>query len=310
MVLVMQGFVECYDVGGTNIRGALIDIENHINKPACSSCKTIKGSPQEFFKQIKGISKKMREEFFSLGYKPQNILAVSLGLPGPVRNNMLLAAPPMHISSSMDVVAGLKDDVKEPIFVENDMKAAVRAELKLGIGKKLKNFCLLTISTGIGVGVVADGNVIREASAEFGHIVLERDLERANKCSCGKYGCWVAQSSGYGIELLSEKFLKRKIDAKEFFDMYDSNDKNAGDIVEVIKDYNAHGIGNIVNVFYLDAIVVMGSIGLNRFKIVIPSKEEIGKYAINDVPRVVPTELGDDIGLLGAYMVARDNLKR
>ncbi len=293
--------IECYDVGGTNINGSLIDKQGNII--VSQSCKTIRGNPIEFVKQIKRLSSSLRV------HSPKNIDAVSLGLPGPVENGILIESPPMKLHSRLDLISELNKDIKEPIYIDNDLKTAIRAELCLGIGRRVKNFYLLTISTGIGTGIVLDRKLLTGGTyGEFGHCILERDANKANECGCGRRGCWVAMSSGYGIEITAEKKFKKHLTVEDLFEMYNIGDTKVREIVRKVRDYNAHGIGNMVNAFPVDVIVVMGSIGLNQFKTIIPSPEEISRYTINKIPEIVPTKLGDTIGLLGAYMLAREKL--
>ena len=184
----------------------------------------------------------------------------------------------------------------------------MRAESKLGIGKNTSNFCLLTISTGIGAGLVLNGKVLGGVSGEFGHCVLERDVSKANRCSCGRLGCWGAMASGQGIDLTIKKEFNHSLTVKGLFESYESGDRKAKEIVDNIKDYNAHGIGNILNALPVDAVVLMGSIGLQQFHHIIPPLEQIGRYTINKIPNIMPTPLGDNVGLLGAYILACEKL--
>jgi predicted NBD/HSP70 family sugar kinase len=229
---------------------------------------------KDFMKQIKEIS-----EFLRTDIPPKKIKAVSIGIAGPVKNNMLLEFPSLNIRKKIDVVRKLKKKIKQPIFIINDMKAAAWAELKYGIGRSVKNFYILTMSTSIGAGLVINGNVVKGFFGEFGHDVLDR---KNNKD-------WGSLSGGGRIEILTKRKMKN---------------------LKIIRDYNAHGIGNMLNAFSVDRIVIMGSIGLKQFSKVMPSKNEIRKYTINKIPKIVKTKLGDNIGLLGAYAFATEKLKK
>lgn len=296
--------IECYDVGGTNIRGALIEYgSKKIIKS--ESSKTVRRDSNRFVEQIKDMSISLRNSILS---SQIDILAVSLGLPGPVKNAILLESPPLRFHSKLDIPSELKKYIKETIFVDNDLNVAAKAELHLGVGKTVETFYLLTISTGIGVGIVLNGNVINGTSGEFGHNVLERDLNKANKCSCGRMGCWVAMASGYGIESIIKNKFKNDITVENLFEIYNNGDEKAKEIIDMVRDYNAHGIGNMLNALQVDTVVIMGSIGLNQFNSILPSPEEIKKYTINEVPKIQPTRLGSNIGLLGAYISACEKL--
>lgn len=299
----MPGLIECYDVGGTKILGALMQKNGKITRAI--ECKTIKGSPKALIMQIRDLSKALRESVSS----EFKIAGVSLGLPGPVENGFLLESAPMKINSKFNVARELGRHFKEPVFIANDLKAAAKAELNFGLGKTVKKFFLLAISTGIGSGLVMNGKAMDCFFGEFGHTTLERDLKKAKKCSCNRLGCWAAMSSGFGIESIIEKELKTRITVEDFFRLSES-DKKIKKIVWQIRDYNAQGIGNMLNAFSVDAIVLMGSIALNQFDKIIPKPREIKKYTIGKVPKIVPSKLGSKIGLLGAFVFADEKLGR
>jgi len=292
--------IECYDVGGTNIRGALVASDSP-EIILSKSIKTVRGNPKKILKQILEISAFLRDS-------KEKVIAVSLGVPGPVVDGVMQKSPPLQLSNPLDFSSELNKEIKEPIYVDNDLNAAAMAELHMGIGKQVKNFNLLTMSTGIGVGIVIDGRILGGACGEFGHNVLERNPKLANKCSCGNTGCWVAMASGYGIGQIASKEIGR-MTARDLFELYRSGNPIAKRIVERARDYNAHGIGNILNAFPTDALVIMGSMGLNEFNHIIPPVKEIKKYTINKIPKIIPTKLGEEIGIFGTYFVAKEKNK-
>src|SRR3989338_8095221 len=213
--------IECYDIGGTWTRAAVFDEEGTI----------IARKKQSSNKYIEAV---VRELHKKLAVKSERI---SIAVPGPVKNNILLSAPPLNIENKMNLRNLLKDLGK--IYVHNDLKAATEAELKYGIGKHCKNFYLLTLSTGIGAGVVINRNQIKDASCEFGHNVVERSHNLAFKCGCGNYGCWSSLTSGKGIENLAAYFLGEKISAKDVFELAEKGDSKCEDILAKVRSYNA-----------------------------------------------------------------------
>lgn len=294
-----MNLIECYDIGGTNLRGAIFDSE--ADKILTEKIiETKKGNIEIFLKQIKDVS-----DFLRANVNSNDIKNIVLGVPGPVENNIILGLPPLQIKEKIDIISKLTEiGVKQNIYALNDIDAAVLAEKHFGEGQDLKSLCLVTISTGIGAGTIIDGKII--PGGEYGHNILERD---GPICSCGRKGCWVALSSGYAIEKAAEKIYGRKISSKEFFKLYEFGDKKVKELVKKIRDYNAHGFGNIVNAVCVDKIIIMGSVGLEQFDKIIPSKEEIKAYAINKIPDIVSTKLGKNIGLLGAYVFGKNKLE-
>jgi|TARA_B100000959_G_scaffold281160_1_gene344598 predicted NBD/HSP70 family sugar kinase len=285
--------IECYDIGGTNIRGALI-ADGRIQKLSFN-VETIKGNIASLVQQVKNISTALRKQL-----NHQNrVKAVSMGVPGPVKNGIMLGSKPLNIGEDVEFQYLLGDYFNVPLIVGNDLNMAARGELALGKYKGLQNFCLLTISTGIGVGIVINGTLY-DRKTESGHNILETDHRLANPC-LGHSGCWSAQSSGAAIDQTAMK-LGVKMTTSEIF-----KDSRFQGAINKVREYNAHGIGSLVNAYDPEKIIVMGSLGLEQFDRIIPSAEMIRRYTlIRDIPEIVPTTLVENIGLYGAYFEAKN----
>jgi glucokinase len=282
--------IECFDIGGTNIRGALIE-DGKIKGSVCFET-SIRNDPDALTRQIKSISKVIRGK--QTDFDVEKIKAVSIGVPGPVEGDIMYGSKPLEIEERVNFSHRLKDYYKIPVLLENDMNMAVNAELAMGVGKTIKNFCLVTISTGIGIGFVVDGQIYNRKT-EIGHCVIEKDLDAANPCQ-GHSGCWGAQASGDGIKKSLEK-LGLNLDVAQIFE-----DPAHASLVEQVKDYNAHGFGILVNAYDPEKIVIMGSVGMKQFNRIIPDKKSIAKYTlVQTIPDIEPTLIGGDIGLYGAY---------
>ena len=288
--------IECYDIGGTNIRGALI-ADGHIQKPSVNM-ETTKGNIASLVQQIKNISTALRKQL-----NHQNrVTAISVAVPGPVKNGIMLGSKPLDIDKDVEFQHLLGDYFNVPLIVGNDLNMASCGELALGKFKDVQNFCLLTISTGIGVGIVINGTLY-DRKTEIGHNILETDPRLANPC-LGHSGCWSAQSSGAAIDQTAMK-LKMKITTSEIF-----KDSRFQGAINKVREYNAHGIGSLVNAYDPEKIIVMGSLGLKQFDRIIPSPEMIRRYTlIRDIPEIVPTALGENIGLYGSYFGAKKFLR-
>jgi glucokinase len=290
--------IECFDIGGTNIRGVLI--EDGKIKSSVYVEASIRNHPDALIKQIKNISNTIRAREKDLDI--ENIKAVSIGVPGPIDGDIMFGSKPLEIEERVNFPYRLKDYFKIPILVENDMNMAVNAELAMGVGKQTKNFCLVTISTGIGVGLVVNGQIYNRKT-EIGHSVIEKNFDVANPCQ-GHSGCWGAQASGDGIKKTLEK-LGVKIDVAQIF-----ADPAYVSLVQLVKEYNAHGFGILVNAYDPEKIIIMGSVGMKQFDRIIPDKKDIARYTlVQTIPDVEPTLIGGDIGLYGAYYRALNWIK-
>ena len=140
--------IECYDIGGTNIRGALV-ASDRPKIILSKSIRTTRNNPKKLCKQILEISTYLRN------FK-EKVIAVSLGVPGPVIDGIMQKSPPLQISNPLDFSSELNKEIKEPIYVDNDLNAAARAELYMGIGKKVKNLRLDGIMPAVIYGKKTD----------------------------------------------------------------------------------------------------------------------------------------------------------
>ena len=282
--------VECLDVGGTRTRYALV-------QDGRMMCKEAVSTPRAGMKALMECVQLLREK--GRAQVKGRVGITCVGLPGPVKGTVLLNAAPLGLVEPFDF-AGVRDAFGNSLVVENDLNVAVRAEQAMGIGKDVQNFYLLALSTGIGAGIVLNGKIVRGLAGEFGHCVLDAS-STALPCACGHKGCWAAYSSGMGLEAAALKESGVRVSAMELFDGAIRGDERAQRLVARARDFNARGLGLMVNALEVQSIAVMGSIGLNRFETVIPRAGEIGSYSVHPVPPIVPTILGGDIGLWGAY---------
>ena len=293
-----KGIIECYDIGGTNIRAAFI-VNGQLKEPFVNE-RTDKSNVVSLVQQIKRISSSLRKNHPV--FSESQIQAASLAFPGPVERTKLLGSKPLEFDEEIDFQNLLGDYFNIPLILGNDLNMASQGELALGKFRDTKNFCLLTISTGIGVGVIMNGSLYNRQT-EVGHIVLETNSDLANPC-LGHRGCWGAQASGAGIERTVEK-MGRKLSSSEIFE-----DPQFQDVVNKVKKYNAYGIGNLINAYDPEKIIIMGSLGLKQFNKIIPEPDMIKQYTLlRNIPEITPTSLGENIGLFGAYFSARNFLK-
>jgi predicted NBD/HSP70 family sugar kinase len=294
--------IECFDIGGTYIRGAIIENGKIISYLRVNS--TSGKGKKELIKKICFVSKTIRKQCCC-----RKVLLTVLAVPGPIENGIAKSLPPLKINFAINFQSELAHKLKNKIVVENDLKVATYAELKKGLGSKHKHFYLLSISTGIGSGVVINRSVLMNNSGEYGHCVIERN-KNANRCPCGSVGCWVAHCSGIGLEITFKKILKKNLSPQDFFSLAENGNRQANQILSKIREYNAQAIGIMCNAFEVSLISVMGSIGLNQFHKVIPSRNEIQQYTINTVPDILPSILGENIGLFGAFFLGVDRITK
>ena len=284
------------DLGGTKIQAALF---HHDELVWSITDKTNSNTLGDLIAQLAKIIQKSIGHLNGLA----TIDAISIGVPGPVAKNIMHGSAPLGTQEVVDFAQhihqmGLLSDV--PVIVKNDLQMAGYSELYRGYGRDYQNFCLVSLSTGIGIAPVLNGRLL-EGKLELGHQILAPDLSPALACN-NHANCWVALASGSGI---ASRFGKAgTMSTEEVF----SSVLSEGDISH-LRRYNAQGFGTIISAYDPEAIVIMGSLGLQQFEKIIPSVQELGAFTINrPLPVFLKTKHSADIGIWGAYFVAKEFL--
>jgi glucokinase len=303
------------DLGATNLRVG-IGKEKILEKISKPTPKTPNKIIQQLKEMIENLVRKHKAKLNGIGI-------ASIG-PMDIKRGIIF--PPNLPFKKLNLVKPLKEFFKVKVVLIGDCTAAVLAEQKFGAGKGIKNLVYVTLSTGIGGGAIVDNHLLfgKDGSAtHIGHLVI--DYEKRLKCGCGKYGHWEAYCSGANIPNFV-RFLSKKIDMKKsllfkvskglkklnskmVFDCAKSGDKISKRIVDEIGRLNAIGIANVINAYDPELITIGGSITLNNKQLVLkPIKKYVKNYVVNRIPKIKITPLGEDIGLLGALIVAKSKI--
>jgi len=201
--------------------------------------------------------------------------------------------------------------------VLNDAVAGAVAEHRLNGTDS--NVVYLTLSSGVGAGVVVGGSVLRGRggnAAEVGHLILDPDSDR--RCGCGGRGHWEAFTGGENIpayaqaiaaseQITTDLSLDETLSAEQLFEHYGA-DPLATETIDRIGEWNIVGVVNLVHAFAPDRIAVGGTIALQNPTLVLePIVRTLGGRLTVDRPSIHLTEFGDDIGVLGAaeYAIER-----
>ncbi|MDR1323280.1 MAG: ROK family protein, partial [Candidatus Margulisbacteria bacterium] len=217
--------------------------------------------------------------------------------------------------NGVDLLAELNKIYPAEYVIENDANAAALAELKYGAGRNYKNFIYVTISTGVGGGIIIDGRLYAGANGtagEFGHAILWPD---GPLCGCGNKGCWEALGSGTALAKMaaaaaenSETRIKElakdgKITAETVVEAAKLGDETALDLLDKNGYYNALGIANLVNTFDPEVIIVGGGVTFNGDYFFQPLFKNLKTFKLLNPEqsiKILRAECGRDTGLLGA----------
>ena len=197
-----------------------------------------------------------------------------------------------------------------PAAVENDANAAALAEWRLGAGRGARSLVLLTLGTGVGGGVIFDGALFR-GWAELGHVAVVADGPPCQGTCTGR-GHLEAVASGSAADRAAEKLWGDGATAELLVGRADEGDADALEALSQMGHLLGVGIGSFVNVFGPDLVVVGGGFGLAAFEHLLPAALEIARREALEPARaglrIVPAELGEDAGVIGAGLLALEAL--
>ena len=185
------------DVGGTKAQGVALDASGAI---VTTAQRATPRGPRSLAVLIDTLVELAAE----LGIGSSGTLGV--GVPGLVtRAGVLRAAPNLDGVAEFDVSGELQARLGREVLVDNDATCATVAEWQSGAGRGTESMVLVTLGTGIGGGLVANGELQRGVNGfagEFGHMVVDPNGPR---CPCGRRGCWERYASGSGLAMLARE---------------------------------------------------------------------------------------------------------
>ena len=269
------------DLGGTKIEIACVEnsVIRDYKKLATSS---------DFKDQVKDLVKGYVE-------RHPSALAVAMGVPGPVKHAVMQGSRPLDYEKNVDF-GELLSEVNIPLLVQNDLYMAAHEELHNGVGKSVDNFCLVALSTGIGVAVARERKILT-ARTEMGHLIMGNSVGPSMSC-IGHANCWASMASGSAIE---RRFADKDCNTTSLI----FEKKLTHEQLVSIRNINARGIGALINAYDPDVVSIMGSLGLSQFDKIIPDSAEIEPFTINrPIPPIVRTCCQGSIGISGAYHAA------
>lgn len=209
---------------------------------------------------VKRISEAVRDIADKGGFEGKPSF-VGVACPGPLdlKEGRIVYIPTMGFKD-IPIKKMLETELGVTVALENDANCAALAEAVSGAGKGFDNVVYITVSTGVGSGVVIGGKIYDGAASsagEIGHLTVERD---GIECACGKRGCLEKYASGTAIAEIATNRLGRAVDAKEVFALCRKGDKICCEVVEQAAEHLAFALGAVWQLVDPDIVVLGGSV--------------------------------------------------
>jgi glucokinase len=205
-----------------------------------------------------------------------------------------------------NIIQALQGRLNLPVAVENDADAAALGEAAWGAGRGASRFAYVTISTGIGVGLVFDGRLYRGvngAHPEIGHMIID---PAGPACACGAHGCWESLASGTGVSRFWKQTTGLEADARQVYSLAEAGEPRALAVVERAAYYLGIGLANLVTLLVPDVIALGGGVMRSHALFWDRLQRDILQYC-GYVPaaqvRLARAGLGEQTGLAGAASV-------
>lgn len=300
-----------FDLGGTELRAALIDSEGQVLAFDSMPTRSQSG-PQSVISQIEELAANVRSRIPDV-----TPIGIGIGAPGPLDPvaGIVIAPPTLVGWSEVPLARILQDRFNLPVLLENDANAAALGEWRFGAGQGATSMVFVTVSTGIGGGIIADGRVLhgrRGLAGEIGHMTI---TDRSERCFCGGVGCFEAVASGTALgrratamtepgDRSAVRTLSRddNVTGRHVVEAARGGDALALQLIAEEGYWLGVGFTNLLHLYSPDSIVMGGGVS-EGYELLHPHIEktirERAMSAYRDVP-VVRARLGRHAGLVGA----------
>ncbi|WP_300637167.1 ROK family protein [uncultured Oscillibacter sp.] len=297
------------DVGGTNLKAGLVDETGSIVK--VERVPLDFQGPERFAEALAELSKNVMQE---------KVRWVGVGLPGAVDGGDVLFTTNIPMEN-VPLEKLFRQHLDLPLLLGNDADCAAVGEFFGGAGKGTRDFAVVTLGTGVGAGIIVDGKLRGGlASSEAGHMVICRDGEL---CNCGRKGCWERYASATGLiqqtkrameahpeSALHQLAAEHGVEGRTAFQAAEAGDEAALAVCQSYVNYLASGLASLINILRPEAVAIGGGVSAAPERLLLePLREAVSKECFSRhggrTTRILPAELGNDAGIIGAAMLGR-----
>lgn len=307
------------DLGGTKIATAAADLGgsllSKVIKPTCPE--------RGIDAVVDTIVASVKDAVDSAGVSIGDIRSIGIGTPGPVdpETGTVIFAPNL-MWQNVPIVQMLQGILALPVCLENDANVAGLGEYRFGAGRGSKNMVYITVSTGVGGGIILDGKIHAGSfgtAGEVGHMTIVSD---GPLCGCGNQGCLEALAAGPAIARKARACILHgqdtiikdmvggcveDITAKTVGEAALAGDILAKEIIDKTGEYLGIGVANLINIINPDTIVIGGGVSNMGELLLMPLRRAAKRRAIKaafEKVRIVKAELASEAGLVGAVCLA------
>lgn len=306
------------DVGGTNVKIALVDFDGKIIYSNTVPTRAEMG----YEAGVNNIKQAIKELMQETSANAKTIEAIGFGLPGQIdyKEGLVKNLPNIPGWVNIPLAKIMEEEFSIPTRLDNDVRCAALGELNFGAGKGCENLICITVGTGIGSGIVLNGKLVRgaaNAAGEIGHIKMQ--MTGGPLCGCGDYGCFEAYASGPAIVTMAKEYISGGKSAKYKEMAPDgiitpylvAQAALQGDAVsiQIFKQMGkiiGTGLASVVNLLNPQKIIIGGGVADAGDILLEPIRQTILDRAMpiqGQSVEVVPAQLANSAGVIGASLL-------
>jgi glucokinase len=314
------------DLGGTKILTAVVDSQGEV----LSSDESITPATKGREAVIQSILDLVHHALEQAGVAISQICAIGVGAAG-ISNpeaGILFTSPNLPGWQDVPLRDIMQERLGKKTFVINDANAAALGEFYFGAARGARNFIYITLSTGIGGGIVIDGKIYTGAigaAGEVGHMTID---DNGPICNCGNRGCWETLASGIALAKEAKHRIKEgvgtsileyaegdveKVTAQVIQSAAEQGDSLAKELIARTGYYVGVGLANLINIFNPELIVIGGGLSNIGDMLLEPAFNVAGERAYKEAfqaVRFASAELGRNSGVLGAAAFALQEMRK
>lgn len=312
LYFIAMNVIIAVDVGGTQLRAASYLPEQNLPlKLERTATRHPQASPLEQLCHL-------IEKVWPIEHQ---VTAISIAAPGPLNpfEGIIFTAPNIPGWENLPIRNILQEKFQVPVLLGNDANLAALAEWQFGAGQGHHHLIYMTVSTGIGSGIIVEDHLLlgsQGLAAELGHVTV---LPNGPRCGCGQEGHLEAVASGTAIA----KWVKQELDHGVLSDLSSLSEITARHIAEVARQgdqlakaamdragmFIGYALADFVHIFNPTAIIIGGGVSRSGDLLMEPMKKALAKRVLAqhylDNLTLTNASLGDEVGLLGALVLAR-----
>ena len=313
------------DLGGTTVKFAILTTAGEIQQKWSIETNIL----DEGSHIVPEIVESINHHLALYNMKPADFVGIGMGTPGSVDRNAgtVIGAYNLNWTTLQPVKEQIEAGTKIPFAIDNDANVAALGERWLGAGENNPDVIFITLGTGVGGGIIAEGHLLHGVAGcagEIGHVTVD---PAGFQCTCGKKGCLETVSSATGVvrvarhlaeEYAGDSKLKAQLDegydisSKDVFDYAQAGDTFALMVVDKVCFYLGLACGNLGNALNPSAIVLGGGVSAAGEFL----RSRVEKYfaeftfpQVTESTSIKLAQLGNEAGVIGAASLALDFVK-